>query len=279
MRLLWLAALLAAGAAANAAAACPAQLAQLVPDAATRAHLYGEGIQRALAPGAALRLAPQLPARAAVTASIDGLEVTYGAEVLRLLRGSGAACDWLALYNHLRAVSTLQGIDYYSASRGYYRTLYKRSHAIVGPADRTPQPDPVASSVPRHSSLFMEQEDSSFGSNVYQADFRFDGVSLAMLIRNLTFMWWSILPLVAEGDFRSVVVVTPTDQGLLFYAAAAIHAADFDFVRERAQASLGNRLDALERWLRGRLAAGLSHRSGGAPAAAAAGPGAVRPPG
>lgn len=254
MRFPWLAVLLAAGAAANPAGACPAQLSHLVPDAAIRARLQAEGIHRALAPGAAPQLAPQLPAGAAVTAAIDGLEVTYGAEVLRLLRGSGAGCDWTALYNHLRAVSTLQGIDYFSASRGYYRTLYKRSHAIVGPADRTPQPDPVASSVPRRSSLFMEQEDSTFGSNVYQADFRFDGVSIAMQIRNLTFMWWSILPLVAEGDFRSVVVVTPTDQGLLFYAAAAIHASDFDFIRERAQASLGNRLDALERWLRRRLA-------------------------
>lgn len=250
----WPVVLLAAAAAVSAAGACPAQLSQLVPDAAVRARLAEAGIQRALGRGAAPRLAPALPNRAAVAAAITAVDVTYGTEVLRLLRGSGAACDWPALYNHLRAVSTLQGIDYFSASRGYYRTLYKRSHAIVGPADRTPQPDPVASSVPRRSALFMEQEDSSFGNNVYQAEYRFDGVSIAMLVRNLTFMWWSILPLVAEGDFRSVVVVTPTDQGLLFYAAAAIHAADLDFIREQAQTSLGNRLDALERWLRRRLA-------------------------
>ena len=108
--------------------------------------------------------------------------------------------------------------------------------------------------MPRRSSLFLEQEDSTFGSNVYQADFRFDGVSIVMQIENLTTMWWGILPLVAEGDFRSVVTVTPTDRGLLFYASAAIHAADLDFARERAQTSLGNRLDALEGWMRLRLA-------------------------
>ena len=249
-----LAVLLAIAAAAGSAGACPADLARLVPDATARARLQDQGIQVPLAPGTAPALVPELPNRNAIAGPIAAIGVTYGTEVLRLLPDSGASCDWTTLYNHLRAVSTLQGIEYFSDSRGHYRTLYQRSHAIVGPADRTPQPDPVASSVPPHSSLFLEQEDSTFGSNVYQADFRFDGVSIAMEVKNLTTMWWSILPLVAEGDFRSVVTVTPTDQGLLFYASAAIHAADLEFARERTQTSLGNRLDALEGWMRRRLA-------------------------
>ena len=245
--------LLALAVAAGAAGACPAEFEQLVPDAATRARLQAEGIQVPLVTGTTPVLVPELPNRGAIAAPIAAVGVTYGAEVLRLLPDSAGSCDWIALYNHLRAVSTLQGIEYFSSSRGHYRTLYKRSHAIIGPADRTPQPDPVASSVPRHSLLFLEQEDSTFGSNVYQADFRFDRVSLTMEVRNLTTMWWGILPLVAEGDFRSVVTIAPTDQGLLFYAAAAIHAADLDFARERAQTALGHRLDALEGWLRQRL--------------------------
>ena len=248
-----LGALLAIAVAASTAGACPAELTHLVPDGVVRARLQQRGIQVPLRAGATPELVPELPNRNAIAASVAAIDVTYGAEVLRLLPG-GAFCDWTALYNHLRAVSTLQGIEYFSDSRGHYRTLYQRSHAIVGPADRTPQPDPVANSVPRHSSLFLEQEDSTFGSNVYQADFRFDGVSIVMQVENLTTMWWGILPLVAEGDFRSVVTITPTDRGLLFYASAAIHAADLDFARERAQTSLGSRLDALEGWLRQRLA-------------------------
>ena len=244
--------LLAIAVAASTAGACPTKLTQMIPDGVVRERLQQQGIQVPLPAGATPELVPELPSRSAIAASVAAIGVTYGAEVLRLL--PGGSCDWTALYNHLRAVSTLQGIEYFSDSRGHYRTLYQRSHAIVGPADRTPQPDPVASSVPRHSSLFLEQEDSTFGSNVYQADFRFDGVSIVMQMENLTTMWWGILPLVAEGDFRSVVTITPTDRGLLFYASAAIHAADLDFARERAQTSLGYRLDALEGWLRQRLA-------------------------
>ena len=249
----WLRVLLATSVAVHTAGACPAELAQLVPDTAVRTRLREEGIQLPLVAGATPVLAPELPNRAVIEAPLAAIDVTYGAEVLRLLPVGRAACDWTVLYNHLRAVSTLQGIEYFSGGRGRYRTLYQRSHAIVGPADRTPQPDPVASSVPRHSSLFLEQEDSTFGSTVYQAEYRFDGVSITMQIRNLTTMWWSVLPLVAGGDFRSVIAIVPTDRGLLFYAAAAIHSVDLDFIRERGQTSLGNRLDALERWLRRRL--------------------------
>ena len=238
-----------------AAAGCPAELAHLVPDATIRVRLHEGGVQVPLAAGGELVLVPALPSRAMVEEPLAAIDLTYGAEILRLIPlAAGEPCDWLALYNHLRAVSTLQGIEYYSSSRGHYRTLYKRSHAIVGPRDRTPQPDPLATSVPSESSLFLMQEDSTFGYNAYQADYRFDGMSIGMHLRNITTMWWTILPLVAVGDFRSVVLITPTDQGLLFYAAAAIHALDLDALHERGQTSLSHRLDSLERWLRQRLA-------------------------
>ena len=234
-------------------AECPSQLARVVPDADTRAQLLADGLQVPLTnDGPAL--APELASRELIVEWLDAIPVTYGAEVLRLIRGSGdGSCRFTDLYNHLRAVSTLQGIEYYSGSRGYHRTLYRQSYAIAGPDDRTPLPDPVVGSVPELSTLYLVQEDSTFGTNVYQADYRFDGTTITMQVRNLTTMWWSILPLVNPGDFRSVVSVTPTDRGLLFYAAAGIYTINIGGVRERSQSSLRNRLDALERWLRARL--------------------------
>ena len=234
-------------------AECPAQLDRVVPDDGIRAQLLVDGLQVPLTT-AGPTLTPELVDRPAIMAWLDAIPVTYGAEVLRLIRVSGGtACRWTDLYNHLRAVSTLEGIEYYSASRGYHRTLYHQSYAIASAEDRTRLPDPVAGSVPERSTLYMLQEDSTFGSNVYQTDFRFDGAAITMQVRNLTTMWWSILPLVDPGNFRSVVSVTPTDQGLLFYAAAGIHTISIGGVRERSESSLRNRLDALERWVRAHL--------------------------
>ena len=239
------------GAVAN--AACPSQLARVIPDGDTRTRLLAQGLEVPLtADGPALT--PELADRTLIVEWLEAIPVTYGAEVLRLIpHAGGTGCRWTDLYNHLRAVSTLQGIEYYSSSRGHHRTLYHRSYAIAGPDDHTPLPDPVASGVPASATLYLVQEDSTFGSNVYQADYRFDGATITMQVRNLTTMWWSILPLVNPGDFRSVLAVTPTDRGLLFYAAAGIHTIAIGGVRERSQASLRNRLDALERWLRARL--------------------------
>ena len=235
------------------AADCPPPLDRVVPDAEVRTQLLAGGLQVPLT-SAGPTLVPELASRARVVEWLDAIPVTYGAEVLRLIRGgAGADCRWTDLYNHLRAVSTLEGIEYYSGSRGSYRTLYRQSYAIAGPEDHTRQPDPVVGSVPEFATLHLFQEDSTFGSNVYQGDYRFDGTAITMQVRNLTTMWWSILPLVNPGHFRSVVTVTPTDRGLLFYAAAGIHTISIGGVRERSQASLRNRLDALERWLRARL--------------------------
>ena len=233
-------------------AECPAQLDRIVPDTATRTQLLAEGLQVPLT-NSGPSLAPNLVNRTLVEEWLDAIPVTYGAEVLRLIRHHGAPCPWTDLFNHLRAVSTLEGIEYYSASRGYHRTLYRQSYAIAGPDDHTRMTDPVAASVPEHDTMFLIQEDSTFGHNVYQSDFRFDGAAITMQVQNLTTMWWSIVPLVNPGDFRSVVTVTPTDQGLLFYAAAGIHTINIGGVRERSESSLRNRLDALERWLRARL--------------------------
>lgn len=245
--------ILAALTGAPAFADCPAQLARVVPDADTRTQLLAAGLQVPLTT-AGPRLAPDLVNRDLVVEWLDAIPVTYGAEVLRLIRhGAGAGCPWTDLYNHLRAVSTLEGIEYYSASRGSHRTLYQQSYAIAGPDDHTRVPDPVVGGVPARSTLYLVQEDSTFGHNVYRSDYRFDGTTITMQVENLTTMWWSILPLVNPGDFRSVVTVTPTDQGLLFYAAAGIHTISIGGVRERSQSSLRNRLDALERWLRARL--------------------------
>ncbi len=238
--------------AAGAAGACPAALEQLVPDAPLRARLLDGGARLALTPEEPPALVPAVPSRDAVSEAIVPPPLArriYGTELLRLFPQIGHPCDWVRLYDVMRAVSTMQGIQYYSNSRGRYRTLFKRSHVVAGPDDLAPLPDPVATSVPERSTLHLLQEDSTFGSNLFRAEYRFDGVSVAMRIRNVATMWWHVLPLVRAGNYRSLVLLAPTDRGLLVYAAAAIPAPDLPALRERGQVSLRNRVDAVERWL------------------------------
>ena len=237
--------------------ACPVELAQVVPDAALRTRLHNGGVQLPLAPEAVPALVPAVAGGDTIRAAIAPAETTrsgvYGTELLRLIPHSGPPCDWVGLYDLLRAISTLQGIEYYSNSRGRYRTLFKESHVVAGPHDLTPQPDPVATTVPERHALHLLQVDSTFGKNVYRADYRFDGVSITLQLQNLTTMWWHVFPLVPVGGYRSLVLVTPTDHGLLFYAVAAIPAPDLKLLRKRGQTSLRYRVDALERWLRERV--------------------------
>jgi hypothetical protein len=232
---------------------CPVPLHSLVPDAPTRELLLQGGVQRPLGAGEAPRLAPRV-ADADRLASIRTLDTVYGAELLRLLPVPAfRLCDLLGIYNALQSVSALEGIEYFSQSRNRNRILYRASYFVSAVTNREPLPDPEVSAIPASNASLLFQDDTTFGRNVYQAEYLFEPNIVTLRLRNLTTMWWSIFPLVRPENFRTVIVVTPTDAGLLFYAVTAIRAANVGFIRERGQVSLSNRLDALERWLRGQL--------------------------
>ncbi|MEW5815721.1 MAG: DUF6675 family protein, partial [Spirochaetota bacterium] len=74
--------------------------------------------------------------RAPFSLAMGNLNVTIGVESLYMLDMKGAVIsadnpdDMLKLYNLLRSISTLQGIEYYSASRKRNRTLFEESYVV-----------------------------------------------------------------------------------------------------------------------------------------------------
>jgi hypothetical protein len=76
----------------------------------------------------------------------------------------------LRLYNGALALSSLSGIQYYSASRKTMRTFYEYSRVIDGPDTKQVLPDPVFSAIPREQYIYARQKDLTFGDNIYQYD-------------------------------------------------------------------------------------------------------------
>ena len=198
-------------------------LSSVIADAPLRDELAAGPIQRALAAGDPPSMAPTPQVEEQLQA-IVALEPTYGAELLRLVPTD--SCDLTHLYNALRAVSELRGVEYFSASRNRYRVLYHESFFVADRASRQPVPDPVVASVPSEETLLLYQRDTTFGRNLYEATYVADDHGVALQLSNLTTMWLSIIPLVPPGNFRTLVVAYPTDAGLLLYAVAALRAAD-----------------------------------------------------
>ncbi|MFP4010382.1 MAG: DUF6675 family protein [Spirochaetaceae bacterium] len=160
-----------------------------------------------------------------------------------------------ALYNIFRSVSTMEGIEYYSASRERMRTFYHESYAVEDPESREPLSDPVVTEVPEEDQIYVYQRDSSFGRNVYRVDYVRDDDAYLMSMTNLTRMYYGVLPVVAPENLEIHLTVMETEEGYLFYGACGVRVISLFGMQDRARDSFYNRIEALYRWFRSRVEA------------------------
>jgi hypothetical protein len=152
------------------------------------------------------------------------------------------------LFNQALALSTLSGIQYYSASRGVMRTFYESSWVIDGPDKKQPLPDPSYASPPARMALFARQKDLTFGDNIYQYEYRSYPDAFIFIQQNLTAMTVGIIPAVGKNSLRSIMAVIDTGDSLLIYAASMARAAALPGMSERIGNSFTNRAAAVLKW-------------------------------
>jgi len=177
-------------------------------------------------------------------------------ELLRLYEGQ---TDWstpeahLRIYNVLRSVGSMKGIQYYSASRKKMRTLFAESYLVDGPQTAVPQPDPVLDSIAADSTVYMFQEDLTFGKNLYRSRLRYVEGCFLVEASNLTVMRYLRLPMVQPENSYSLVLLVPADRRILFYGVAGAHTARFLGLERTKEDSFYNRLQALYGWFASRM--------------------------
>jgi hypothetical protein len=173
-------------------------------------------------------------------------------ETLALYRKPSSA-EWSKteqtdLFNRLTALSTLAGIEYYSASRQAMRIFYETSQVIDGPDKKKPLSDPSYDTLPSSLILHARQKDLTFGDNIYRYDYHTGAGFLFFVQENLTTMTAGIIPAVGKNKFRSMVAVIDAGDVLLIYAAAMAKAASIPGMGDRIGASFTNRINAVLQW-------------------------------
>ena len=193
-----------------------------------------------------------------VTESITRLEPSLFVETLSLYRKpSSQASAWsnaqrAGIFNQLTALSTLTGIQYYSASRNAMRTFYEISQVVDNPTNKRPLPDPVFSTPPASLTLYARQKDLIFGENIYRFDYRTNANVIIFMQENETPMNAGIIPAIGRNRFRTVMAVIDTEDSLLIYAAAMARAASIPGMGDRISTSFTNRVNAVLTWFTGR---------------------------
>ena len=163
-------------------------------------------------------------------------------------RHNMSAEEETSLFNEVLALSTLAGIQYYSASRGTMRTFYETSSVIDGPSSKKPLSDPVFSKPPAELTIYARQKDLTFGDNIYQYDFYYSPGSLIFIQQNLTTLTAGIIPAVGKNKLRSVVAILDAEDYLLVYAVSMAKAASLPGMNERVGNSFSNRVEAVVHW-------------------------------
>jgi len=161
------------------------------------------------------------------------------------------------IFNQLLALSTLTGIEYYSASREEMRTFFEYSQVIDRPETKYPLPDPVYDSPPAEISLYARQVDLTFGDNVYRYDFMTTQNGIFFAQENLTSLALASIPVaripvVRSNNLRSVMAVFDCGDTILIYAVSMVKTLSVPNMGERIGNSFSNRADAIIKWFSGR---------------------------
>ncbi|MDR0452927.1 MAG: hypothetical protein LBH15_07790 [Treponema sp.] len=202
------------------------------------------------------RLLPQHGrVRETMEAARESLDPGIMVETLSLYRKPAWAekpawseAERLGLYNGMLALSTLTGLQYYSASRKTMRTFYESSFVIGDPSAKTAAADPIFWSPPDALTVFARQKDLTFGDNVYRYDYRSFPDALLFIQENLSSLNYGIISAVGKNRLRSALAVIDAGEYLLIYAVSMAKAASLPGIRGRISNSFSNRAEAIVRW-------------------------------
>ncbi|MBN1685826.1 MAG: hypothetical protein JW852_04180 [Spirochaetales bacterium] len=208
-------------------------------------------------------LVPGDDLRRLITGDLEAIDYTTGVEVLNIIPGDYDDFDTVAAANLLLELSTLEGLEYYSASRERMRTLFVQSYAIDSAENERRVDDPFIEEAPGGGSVIMFQEDMTFGKNKLRIAYNITPSTIHMVTENITTFSWGPVPLIKPGNLRLHALVYRGDNFTLYYGSFGAKAIRIGILEKRIYNSFYNRLVALYGWFQAKLSSSADGAAGG----------------
>ena len=204
------------------------------------------------------RLAPPFAGKDAMIKDLASTDASVGIELLFQAPIPAKFRDrndfWLQIYNIMRSISTLKGIEYYSDDRNAMRTFYYDAYVIPSPTEEnTRLPDPLVTSIPAESSIYSYHKDSTFGDYAMKINYSAgpdpaNPTYVRMSMTNETRMTYSIFPIVQPRHMQMDLVAIPRGDTMFFYGNFVVNTLTLFGLRDRVDTSFINRVKALYAW-------------------------------
>jgi hypothetical protein len=223
-------------------------------DPATRAQLAASGSTSTFSKGQSrVDLCPDPDLRADLARSLASGHPDIGIQTLVLAAmppGLLSRSDRdLVLYNRIHRFRSMAGILYYSSTRGKFRTLFTTSHLVRAAGDRAALADPEYTAVEPSHPFLLEQDDTTFGRNLYAVTVSSrPGGAVALTMSNLERVTWGFIPVLAPGAIRLTLVIKPAADGRALYFYGNVRISSAMVMEEQVRISFYNRIMALSAW-------------------------------
>lgn len=153
----------------------------------------------------------------------------------------------------LRSVSTLEGLQYYSHSRGAMRLLYKTSHAVAetknfdGKTVYEKIPDPIDAE-DDGLTVLVRQEDLTFGNYIYENKYFQDNKNAGMICTNTETLKYSIFKVIPPRNLKVSLIIQDIGDYLLIYACTQANFTKLPGIEKKLRNSFSSRAEAMYQW-------------------------------
>lgn len=153
----------------------------------------------------------------------------------------------------LRSVSSFEGLQYYSHSRGSMRLLYKTSHAVEktqtdsGKTVYNKIPDPLDMEADGLK-ILVRQEDLTFGNYIYEYSYFREGKSAGMLCTNTSVLKYSIFKVISPNNLKISLIIHDIGDYLLISACTQARFSKLPGIEKKLRNSFSSRAQAMYSW-------------------------------
>lgn len=159
---------------------------------------------------------------------------------------AGADRD-LILYNIVREVSKISGVQYFSRRKQDYKTLFDDVYVVD--EEKKPREDPLVDVIPEYDSFPLHMKEANLGRDYYLAEYLYDGVDMSFSLTNTSNMSF-IIKVVGKDNMQIDLLLMPLENEMILYGYCGVKLANPGFVNRimSPYSSFFRRLYAMEIW-------------------------------
>jgi hypothetical protein len=192
----------------------------------------------------------------AIAIDIDSIDANLGVEALFRDEIGDEDPDMLRFANLLLSFSKLEGLEYFSASRGKLRLLFEESYIASTSRDSHVKDnalparisDPRISGLPATSTSILYQKDLTFGSSLYEATLEASSEMIHVRLENLTPFRYGPIRLIKSHEMRLHIYLVHGDEYLYYYSVFCARSFRLPIMDQKIFTSFYNRIAALYGW-------------------------------